>query len=94
MEEAMQLYQLAQPEIATFTIYQMGRAANAMVFIGTILAIWLSLRMAIQVRDRSDMNVATKVLSSLFGVLVVYGTYIAWTVNRNHYRNLYNIGKN
>ena len=44
MEEAMQLYQLAQPEIATFTIYQMGRAANAMVFIGTILAIWLSLR--------------------------------------------------
>ena len=56
MDEAMQLYQLAQPEISTFTIYQMGRAANAMVFIGTILAIWLSLRMAIQVRDRSDMN--------------------------------------
>ena len=37
MEEAMQLYQLAQPEIAPFTIYQIGRAANAMVFIGTIL---------------------------------------------------------
>ena len=71
MEEAMQLYQLVQPEISTFTIYQMGRIANAMVFIGTILAIWLSLRMAIQVRDRSDMNVATKVLSSLFGILVV-----------------------
>ena len=82
MEEAMQLYQLAQPEISTFTIYQMGRVANAMVFIGTILAIWLSLRMAIQVRDRSDMNVATKALSSLFGILVVYGTFIAWTVNQ------------
>ena len=38
--------------------------------------------MAVQVRDRADSNVATKVLSSLFGVLVVYGTYIAWTINQ------------
>ena len=29
MEEMNQLFQAAQPEIATFTIYQMGRAANA-----------------------------------------------------------------
>ena len=82
MDEAMQLYQLAQPEISTFTIYQMGRAANAMVFIGTILAIWLSLRMAIQVRDRSDTNMPIKIMSSLFGILVVYGTFIAWTINQ------------
>jgi len=47
-----ELFQAAQPEIATFTIYQMGRAANALVFIGSILAIWLSFRMALQVRDK------------------------------------------
>ena len=52
MEEMNQLFQAAQPEIATFTIYQMGRAANALVFIGSILAIWLSFRMALQVRDK------------------------------------------
>ena len=82
MEEMNQLFQAAQPEIATFTIYQMGRAANALVFIGTILAIWLSFRMALQVRDRADSNVGTKVLSSIFGILVVYGTYIGWTINQ------------
>ena len=82
MEEFLQAYQTAQPEVATFAIYQMGRAANALVFIGTILAIWLSFRMALQVRDRADSNTATKVLSSLFGILVVYGTYIAWTINQ------------
>ena len=82
MEEMNQLFQAAQPEVATFTIYQMGRAANALVFIGSILAIWLSFRMALQVRDRADSNIATKIMSSLFGVLVVYGTYIAWTVNQ------------
>tara|TARA_A100001011_G_C13735866_1_gene605430 strand:+ start:80 stop:535 length:456 start_codon:yes stop_codon:yes gene_type:complete len=82
MEEMNQLFQAAQPEVATFTIYQMGRAANALVFIGSILAIWLSFRMALQVRDRADSNMATKIMSSLFGVLVVYGTYIAWTVNQ------------
>ena len=82
MEEMNQLFQAAQPEVATFTIYQMGRAANALVFIGSILAIWLSFRMALQVRDRADSNLATKIMSSLFGVLVVYGTYIAWTVNQ------------
>ena len=53
-----------------------------MVFIGTILAIWLSLRVAMQVRDRSDTNVPIKILSSLFGLMVVYGTYIAWTINQ------------
>ena len=82
MEEMSQLFQAAQPEIATFTIYQMGRAANALVFIGSILAIWLSFRMALQVRDRADSNLATKFLSSIFGILVVYGTYIAWTINQ------------
>ena len=82
MEEMNQLFQAAQPEVATFTIYQLGRAANALVFIGSILAIWLSFRMALQVRDRADSNLATKIMSSLFGVLVVYGTYIAWTVNQ------------
>ena len=39
----MQLYQLAQPEIATFTIYQMGRKLhNAMVFIGTASTCYLA----------------------------------------------------
>tara|TARA_B100000989_G_scaffold134072_1_gene99618 strand:- start:355 stop:588 length:234 start_codon:yes stop_codon:yes gene_type:complete len=77
MEEMTELYQAAQHEIATFTIYQMGRAANALVFIGSIFAIWLSFRMTLQVRDRADSNLGTKILSSIFGILVVYGTYIA-----------------
>jgi hypothetical protein len=58
-----------------------GRIANALVTISTVLFIWLSLRIAVQTRDRDDSNIVSKSLSSLFGVLVVYGTFIAWTIN-------------
>ena len=81
MEEFMILYKSTQPELAIWTLYSSGRIANALVTISTVLFIWLSLRIAVQTRDREDSNIISKSLSSLFGILVVYGTFIAWTIN-------------
>ena len=100
MEEFMNLYQSTQPELAIWTLYTSGRIANALVTISTVLFIWLSLRIAVQTRDRDDSNIVSKSLSSLFGVLVVYGTFIAWTINGglitgtiNGFKNVAEAGK-
>ena len=65
MEEFMNLYQSTQPELAIWTLYTSGRIANALVTISTVLFIWLSLRIAVQTRDRDDSNIVSKSLSSL-----------------------------
>ena len=100
MDEFLNFYQAAQPELAIWTLYNSGRIANALVTISSVLFIWLAIRIAVQTRDRDDSNILSKSLSSIFGILVVYGTFIAWTVNSglitgtiNGFRNVAEAGK-
>ena len=100
MDEFLNFYQANQPELAIWTLYSSGRIANALVSISSVLFIWLAIRIAVQTRDRDDSNILSKSLSSIFGILVVYGTFIAWTVNSglitgtiNGFRNVAEAGK-
>lgn len=49
--------------------------AFALRAIGSILAIWLALRIANNIRTSEENNLVAKILGTGFGVLVVYGSY-------------------
>ena len=81
MEEYMAQFNAFQPELAIWTLYQSGQIAGALTVIASAIFIWLALRVAVQTRDRQDTNMIQKIFASLFGILVVYGTFIQWTEN-------------
>jgi hypothetical protein len=58
-----------------------------MVGIGTILAIWLSLRIAVNTRSNPETNILAKILSSAFGLIVIANSWIQWTIGSVYWTN-------
>ena len=66
--------------------FQMARLISAMAFIGTIIAIWLALRVANMTRENSESNVVTKLLSTGFGLCVMVGSWIQFSLAANGWK--------
>ena len=62
-------------EYEIFSIMHMGFIQNAMYFVGFVLFTWLGFRMANNIYNSPDANMASKVFTSLFCVLVAMMTY-------------------
>ena len=67
-------------EFQIWTLFNSARIADGLVGIGSILAIWLALRVANMTRSNPETNLAAKIISSLFGGLVVLGCWNFWTI--------------
>ena len=63
--------------------FQTGRMVDALAFIGSILAIWLALRIANMTGENPESNIIAKIISTGFGVCVVLGSYQAYTFAAN-----------
>tara|TARA_X000000950_G_scaffold65490_1_gene80502 strand:- start:548 stop:958 length:411 start_codon:yes stop_codon:yes gene_type:complete len=63
--------------------FQMGRLIDAMSFIGTIIAIWLALRIANMSGENPDSNLISKILSTGFGLCVMAGSFMQFTFAAN-----------
>ena len=74
-------------QLAIWNLFNLGRIGNAMIGIGSILAIWLAFRVALNTRNNPETNILTKVLSSAFGLMVVMGTWINFTESVAYYVN-------
>ena len=74
-------------QIVIWELFNLGRIGNAMVGIGTILAIWLSLRIAENTRSNPETNILAKILSSAFGLIVVTNSWIQWTIGSVYWTN-------
>ena len=74
-------------QIVIWELFNLGRIGNAMVGIGTILAIWLSLRIAVNTRSNPETNILAKILSSAFGLIVVANSWIQWTIGSVYWTN-------
>ena len=74
-------------QLAIWNLFNLGRIGNAMVGIGSILAIWLAFRVALNTRNNPETNILAKVLSSAFGVMVVMGSWINWSESVAYYVN-------
>ena len=47
-------------QLAIWNLFNLGRIGNAMVGIGSILAIWLAFRVALNTRNNPETNILTK----------------------------------
>ena len=63
--------------------FQTGRMVDALAFIGSILAIWLALRIANMTGENPESNIIAKIISTGFGACVVLGSYQAYTFAAN-----------
>ena len=63
-------------EYEIYTMFNSGRLVGAVSFIGSIIAIWLALRVANLTRENADTTVIQKIVSSAFGLIVLAGTFI------------------
>ena len=62
-------------EYQIFNMMYVGFISNSMYFGGCVLLIWLGFRMANNIYNSPDANMASKVFTSLFCVLVAMITY-------------------
>ena len=62
-------------EYQIFNMMYVGFISNSMYFVGCVLLIWLGFRMANNIYNSPNANMASKVFTSLFCVLVAMLTY-------------------
>ena len=62
-------------EYQIFNMMYVGFISNSMYFVGCVLLIWLGFRMANNIYNSPNANMASKVFTSLFCVLVAMITY-------------------
>ena len=62
-------------EYQIFNMMYVGFISNSMYFVGCVLLIWLGFRMANNIYNSPDANMASKIFTSLFCVLVAMMTY-------------------
>ena len=62
-------------EYQIFNMMYVGFISNSMYFVGCVLLIWLGFRMANNIYNSPDANMASKVFTSLFCVIVAMITY-------------------
>ena len=62
-------------EYQIFNMMYIGFISNSMYFVGCVLLIWLGFRMANNIYNSPDANMASKVFTSVFCVLVAMITY-------------------
>ncbi|MAD48090.1 MAG: hypothetical protein CMQ53_01910 [Gammaproteobacteria bacterium] len=62
-------------EYEIFSVMHMGFTQNAMYFVGMVLFTWLGFRMANNIYNNPDSNMAGKVMTSLFCVFVALSMF-------------------
>ena len=62
-------------EYQIFNMMYVGFISNSMYFVGCVLLIWLGFRMANNIYNSPDANMASKVFTSVFCILVAMITY-------------------
>jgi len=68
-------------EFQIWQIWTSNRIGSGLVGIGSILAVWLSMRIALNTRNNPETNLLTKIISSAFGLVVLsFGWIQATTV--------------
>ena len=62
-------------EYQIFNMMYVGFISNSMYFVGCVLLIWLGFRMANNIYNSPDANMASKIFTSLYCVLVAMMTF-------------------
>ena len=67
-------------EFQIWSIWSSNRIGSALVGIGSILSIWLALRIAAATRNSDETNLFAKIMSTAFGLIVLAFTWMQLTL--------------
>ena len=70
-------------ELQIWTLYSSNRIGTALVSLGIILSIWLSLRIAAATRASDETNFLGKILSTAFGLVILTFSWGQYTIAQN-----------
>tara|TARA_B100001057_G_scaffold467301_1_gene525308 strand:+ start:240 stop:647 length:408 start_codon:yes stop_codon:yes gene_type:complete len=70
-------------EFQIWSLWSSNRIGSGLVGIGTILGVWLSMRIAMNTRNNPETNLFTKLVSSAFGIVVLAFAWINSTTVAN-----------
>ena len=62
-------------EFQIWSIWSSNRIGTSLMGIGTILGVWLSMRIAMNTRNNPETNLFTKLVSSAFGIIILFKMY-------------------
>jgi len=66
-------------EYQIWTLWSSNRIGSGLGFIGTVLLLWLAIRVAASTRASDDTNLFAKLVSTAFGILSIGATWNIWT---------------
>lgn len=66
-------------EYQIWTLWSSNRIGSGLGFIGSILLLWLAIRVAAATRASDETNLVGKLVSTAFGLLAIAGTWQMWT---------------
>ena len=85
-------------EFQIWSIWSSNRIGSSLIGIGSILGVWLSMRIAMNTRNNPETNLFTKLVSSAFGLVILSFCWIKFTTVANTWiaaaRNLTNLKSN
>lgn len=67
-------------EFQIWSIWSSNRIGSGLVGIGSILSIWLALRIAAATRNSNETNLFAKIMSTAFGLIVLAFTWMQLTL--------------
>tara|TARA_B100001250_G_C19646804_1_gene720746 strand:+ start:588 stop:986 length:399 start_codon:yes stop_codon:yes gene_type:complete len=72
-------------EFQLWSLWSSNKIGDALSFVGSILAIWLSLRIAAATRASNEFGILAKILASGFGLIVLASTWMRMTNGLNNW---------
>ena len=70
-------------EFQIWSIWSSNRIGTSLMGIGTVLGVWLSMRIAMNTRNNPETNLFTKLVSSAFGIIILFAAWINFTLGVN-----------
>ena len=66
-------------EYQIWTLWSSNRIGSGLGFIGTVLLLWLAIRVAASTRASDETNLFAKLVSTAFGILSIGATWNIWS---------------
>ena len=70
-------------EFQIWSIWSSNRIGSGLIGIGSILGVWLSMRIAVASRNSDESNLFSKIVSSAFGLIILSAAWINFTMGVN-----------
>ncbi len=70
-------------EFQIWSIWSSNRIGTSLMGIGTILGVWLSMRIALATRNSDEADIVQKIISSAFGVVILLFAWVNFTLATN-----------